>query len=107
MSSPTQRSLKYLRDAGWTACIVEKFNSFCKIRFDAFGFGDVLAMRTEEIALVQTTTSDNMAARRTKILSLTEAAEWKAAGGIILLHGWSKKGARGKRKLWTVNEERL
>lgn len=108
MSSPTQRSLKHLRDAGWTACIVEKFNSFCKIRIDAFGFGDLLACKPPGmIALVQTTTGTHLAERREKILSLTEHADWKAAGGIIILHGWAKQGPRGKRKRWTLREEIL
>lgn len=46
----TQRSLKSLRDNGWSACIVEKFlparegMKFPR-RIDAFGFGDILACR--------------------------------------------------------------
>lgn len=117
--SPTQRSLAHLRKEGWTVCVVEKFNSFCKIRIDAFGFGDLLAIRPAttdctgakiaQIALVQATADNggHMANRRTKILSLAESAEWKRAGGIILLHAWGKKGARGERKTWQLREEIL
>lgn len=114
MSSPTQRSLKHLRDAGWTACIVEKRIPFRNITVDAFGFGDILAFRHKhsefdypQIALVQTTSGSHAAHRRAKILSLTEHADWKAAGGIIILHGWAKQGPRGKRKRWTLREEIL
>jgi hypothetical protein len=108
MSSPTQRSLKFLREQGYHAAIVEKFNQFARIRQDVFKFGDLLAMHPEHgIVLVQTTSGSNMAARRTKIAENPLAPAWKAAGGKILLHGWSKQGARGKRKTWQVREESL
>jgi len=112
-TSPTQRSLKYLRDCGWIACVVEKYNRFAKVRQDAFGFGDILACRVirlsqlRQIALVQTTTATHMSDRKKKILSLPTYLDWKTAGGLIILHGWSKKGPRGKRKTWEVVEEIL
>ena len=104
-------------------CIVEKFllarggMKFPR-RIDAFGFGDLLACRMKAmvllpaitlsgIALVQTTTRANMAAHRVKILAIPEFQKWKNAGGIVLLHGWRKSGARGKRKTWQVTEEIL
>lgn len=119
MSSPTQRSLAHLRKNGWTVCVVEKWNQFAHVRQDAFGFGDLLAMFfatvgdgslcVRRIALVQATSDNggNMAKRRAKILSLTTYQEWRNAGGVVLLHAWGKKGARGKRKRWTLREEIL
>lgn len=46
----TQRTLKALRDNGWSAHVVEKWIKIPNIpgggkRIDAFGFGDILAMR--------------------------------------------------------------
>jgi hypothetical protein len=119
-TSPTQRSLAYLRKNGWTACVVEKFlparggMPFPR-RIDAFGFGDILACNPEKcnegyeavIALVQTTTMSNMAAHRDKIQAIPEYRTWKDAGGMVILHGWRKIGPRGKRKTWQVAQEYL
>ena len=41
-TSPMQRSLKHLRDAGWTCAIVEHWNLHAKIRQDLFGFGELV-----------------------------------------------------------------
>jgi hypothetical protein len=112
MSSPTQRSLAYLRKDGFTVCVVERFiparggMKFPR-RIDAFNFGDLLACRLGQIVLVQTTTKSNMAARRAKILALPDFPKWKEAGGLVLLHGWRKAGPRGGRKTWQVTEEFL
>jgi hypothetical protein len=120
-TSPVQRSLKYLRQEGWTCCSVEKWlppRGTMKFgrRIDALGFGDLLACHSHrhrftynegEIALVQTTTLANMNAHKAKILALPEFAKWKAANGLVLLHGWAKRGPRGKRKLWMLREEAL
>jgi len=126
-SKPTQRSLKYLRDNGWTVCIVEKWipprgSMKFGVRVDAFGFGDLLACRKvdieglglngkplayQEIALVQTTDHTSFSKHKLKILAIPEFYKWKDAGGMVLLHGWSKRGARGCRKLWTLREEVL
>jgi hypothetical protein len=79
---------------------------------DAFGFGDLLAALPNQfsgssIALVQVTSTGNINARREKIKAEPLAAKWKQAGGAILLHGWAKRGPRGKRKVWTLREEEL
>jgi len=118
VNSPTQRSLKHLREAGWTVCIVEKWIEAAQKRVDAFGFGDLLACKPPfvdkdehingpQIVLVQTTTMAHMAARKAKIYQNQQAAIWNKAGGKIILHGWAKRGPRGKRKLWQVKEEIL
>jgi len=57
-------------------------------------------------ALIQATTSGNMASRVTKIQTecADAAREWLAAGNRILCWGWAKRGAAGSRKLWTLKE---
>ncbi|HLE04791.1 MAG TPA: hypothetical protein VI729_09325 [Anaerolineales bacterium] len=107
--SPTARSLARLREAGYIACVVEKFNSFSKTRVDAFGFGDILAIHPvwKGAVLVQATTGDNAAKRRQKILALPDALAWLKAGNWILVHGWAKRGGRGERKVWTVKSEQI
>jgi hypothetical protein len=101
-SSPTQRSLKLLRDAGYICHIVEKYNSFTRTRSDVYGFGDILACKASQNGsyLVQTTSRANLNARINKIMAIPEAVIWLRAGNGILVHGWSKMGKAGKRKLW-------
>ena len=120
-TNATQRTLKVLRDNGWTACVVERWLAHAKPygkRVDAFGFGDILAVRpamklnsikiTESrIVLVQCCPGDSHAKHKTKILALEELKTWKAAGGIAMLVSWSRRGPRGARKHWVMREEQL
>lgn len=91
MTSPTQRSLKYLRDNGWEPEVVEKYNSFARIRIDLFGFLDILAVKGDVTLGVQTTSYSNMSARRTKILESENYKKLKQANWKIHVHGWKKK----------------
>ena len=108
--TPTQRSLKYLRDLGFMCQVVEHFNQHTKTRKDLFGFGDIIAIKPGCILLVQTTSGDNGAARLTKIRGECGAAAkaWLAAGGDIECHAWrklaayKKDGTRKKLDRWEV-----
>lgn len=104
MSSPTQRSLALLRRQGWTAQVVERFCSFSKRRVDLFGFVDIIACNGSRIIAVQATTASHQAARIDKIKAEPRALVWLDSQGDIYVHGWSKKGPRGKRKTWQCNE---
>jgi hypothetical protein len=107
-TSPTQRTLKLLRDDGWLCYIVEKWNMHAKIRQDAYGFGDILAMCPGKgIMLVQACAGASHAARRQKILDEPRARMWLQSGGGIHIVSWSKKGAAGKRKLWEPRLEEV
>ena len=48
-SSPTQRSLKLMRERGYLCEITERWNPFAKIRQDLFHFVDVLCIKDGEI----------------------------------------------------------
>lgn len=104
MTSPTQRTLKHLRDAGYYAAIVEHFNPWVQIRQDLFGIGDIVAVHVEHpgVLMVQCTSASNMSSRVKKILAAPVTPTWIAAGNRLEVWGWSKKGARGKRKLWAL-----
>lgn len=132
VTSPTQRTLAFLRRNGWQAAVVEKRiqipgSPHGKL-IDVWAWADVLACRENppEIALVQTTTGSNAAFRRRKMLGkLTEAdiaamnekerarvakipdtvRSWIRAGGVAMLVTWSKLGGKGNRKLWTERVE--
>lgn len=104
-SSPTSRTLKYLRDRGYTCEVVERWNQWAKVRQDLFGVIDVVALGPgiPGVIGVQTTTLSNMSARRKKLLESPKAKLWVLSGNPLLLHGW-KKGRNGR---WAVVEEHL
>ena len=55
--SPTQLSIRHLKENGYLVSVVEKWNPFVKIRQDLFGFIDVLAIRENETLAVQVTSA--------------------------------------------------
>lgn len=105
MSSPTQRSIAHLKKKYPLVRIVEHWNSFARLRIDLWGF-DIMAVGGGEVVLVQTTTGSNVSARITKITEdkFNVLPHLRAANVRLLVHGWRKVGARGKRKLWDLRE---
>lgn len=105
--SPTQRSLAHLKELGYQAKVVERWNSFAKIRQDLFG-GDILALKPgEPVLIIQATTGSNHSARRTKLEAGGFIPLWKGAGAALEIWSWAKQGPRGQRKVWTVRRETL
>ena len=100
--TPTQRSLKLLREQGYHCEIVEKYNSFIRQRRDLWLFCDILCLKGKIILAVQTTSDNggNMSAHIQKIKQSPCYEMVKDAGIKIAVHGWKKSGKRGKRKLW-------
>ena len=101
MSSPTQRTLKHLRDQGYRAEVVERWNPHARIRQDLFTIIDVLALSETEVVAVQTTSASNMKARINKIseadiLPLLLKLEWR-----VIVHGWKKNT---KTNRWELKE---
>ena len=92
--SPTQRSLKHLREAGYHVEIVEHYNFFTKRRHDLFGFADLLAIRDDEILLVQVTSGSNVSARVRKIAESEHIDKVRKAGFTVCVHGWRKNAAK-------------
>ena len=91
-TSPTQRSLKHLRELGYQVGVTEKWNPFARIRQDLFGFFDMVCVHPERKILgVQTTTRPNMAARLEKAKGNAALVAWILAGGCIQVHGWIKR----------------
>lgn len=88
--SPTQRSLKYLRDLGYHVEIVEHFNYWTKRRHDLWQFADLLAIRKGEVLAVQVTSGSNISARVQKIADSEIAPKVRDAGIAIQVHGWRK-----------------
>jgi hypothetical protein len=86
--SPTQRSLKEMRDRGYFCEVVERWNSFARIRQDLAGFIDVLCFGDGEVVGVQATSYSNVSARVKKIAEHENVAAVRKAGVRLLVHGW-------------------
>jgi hypothetical protein len=107
MSSPTSRSLAYLRELGYQAKVVEHWNQYAKIRQDLFGV-DILALKPgEPVLVIQATSGSNHAARRTKLDGEGFTALWEGAGAQLEVWSWSKQGPLGNRKVWTLRREEV
>jgi hypothetical protein len=106
MSSPTQRTLAELKACGWQAQVVEYWHAFAKRRIDLFGCLDIIACDPAGgIVGIQACAGASHAARRTKMLAEPRLRKWLDAGGKAEIWSWSKCGARGKRKTWTLRRE--
>ena len=88
--SPTARTLKALRAAGYAAEVVERWNPHARVRHDLFGFVDVLALRRDETLAVQATSRDNVSARVAKIGESDMVARVREAGWRIQVWGWAR-----------------
>lgn len=105
MSSPTQRSLAECKKRGWTAQVVEQTIPRTFIKRDLFGFIDIIAITPTATIGIQATSGTNHAARMTKARQQPHFAAWLAAGRTFAVWSWTKRGDRGKRKLWALREE--
>lgn len=105
MSSPTSRTLELLREEGWTAQVVERWNPHSRTRLDLFGCIDVIAVHPERGTLaVQACAVSSQAARVAKVMD-----EWRmriclAAGWRVEVWAWGKRKKKrgGKAMRWHV-----
>ena len=107
-TSPTQRTLTRLRELGFTAAVVERWNPYARIRQDLFGFVDLVAVHPDlgYTLYIQTCAGGSHAAREAKIRE-SEHFPAVAACGIVEVWSWAKQGPRGKRKTWNLRTERV
>ena len=93
MSSPTQRSLKYMRKEGYTVDVVERWIPKANVRKDLFGCIDLVALHPgiQGVIGIQTTSYTNISARIKKILANEIMILWLNAGNLLFVHGWKKK----------------
>lgn len=105
-SSPTQRTLKYLREQGYLVGIVEFWNPHARIRQDLFGFADLACVHPERpgMLLVQCTSGSNHAARRTKLAALSAVDIVKQAGNLVQIISWTHSK---RTKRWEPRVEEL
>ena len=98
-TSPTQLSLKKLRAEGYLVVITEKWNVFCKIRQDMWGWCDLLAIKENEVLAVQTTSYTNISARVQKITNSDTLGMVRKSNIKVNVHGWRKVGSRWECKV--------
>ena len=94
-TSPTQRSLTYLREQGYLVEIVEHWNPFARVRKDLWGWCDILAIRKAEVLAVQVTASA-VSDRIKKIMASDTLALVRDAGIRIEVYGWRKSAKTNK-----------
>lgn len=101
--TPTQRTIKYFKDRGYQVGIVEKYNSFIKIRQDLFGFIDLIAIGHGQTLAIQQTSGSHLAEHINKIQASDKLAECLNSDWIVLAVGWRKlkKKRGGKAYTWT------
>lgn len=103
MASPTSRTKKWLEKNGYAAAIVERWNPHAFIRQDMFGFIDMVAIDGKTpVWGLQVTSTGNMSSRIKKSQESPNLALWCGSGARFSVLGWSKKGGKGKRKLWEM-----
>lgn len=110
MSKPrhTPRTLKYLRDLGFKAEVVERWVRIPDIpgggkRMDLFGIIDIIAIKGIETVGIQSCGS-NFREHDRKILVSEEAFDWLKGGTRkLLLIGWRKVKVKrgGVQKVWS------
>lgn len=103
--SPTQRTLRELRNQGLICGIVEKFNVYAGpygIRQDLFGWIDIIALCPERGILGIQSTGQAFSQHWQKITQERneECREWLKCGGKAYLWGWRKvKLKRGSKAM--------
>jgi len=98
----TARTLKYLRDRGWKAGVVERFLSFAGKygkRIDLFNIIDIISLSDTDIIGVQSC-GQAFSEHNKKILASPLAERWLVCGGKLMLIGWRKlKLKRGSKAM--------
>jgi len=105
--SPTQRTLRELRNQGRICGIVERFNQYAGphgIRQDLFGFIDIIALDPERGIIGVQSCGQAFAEHYRKITEERnqECFEWLRCGGKVELWGWRKLKIKrgGKAMRW-------
>jgi len=98
--TPTQLSLRFLRDDGWLVDVCERWVPAPggRVRRDLFGMIDLVAVRGAETMGVQTTSHSNALARLNKMQDDEHAVALEAlhaAGWLLVVHGWRKSTRDG------------
>jgi hypothetical protein len=101
MMTPQARTKKLYEGMGYHVGIVERWIGPAKKRIDLFGMFDLIAFQGNLVVGIQATSGDHVSERVRKVLENPLLAEWcESKDRCATVVGWSKQGARGKRKTW-------
>ncbi len=102
--TPTQLTLRELKNNGWTCQVVEKWNPWAKIRQDLFGCIDVVAVHPDHKGVlgIQATTKTHITTRCKKINDNDNAQVWMEAGNDLYVWGWFKE-----KNKWTHKKVKM
>jgi len=92
--SPTQRTLKRLRESGEYPLVevVEHYNFFSKKRNDLYGILDILAIDIKGNTVgLQVTSYSNISARIKKMENSDAISHLRDANWQLIVEGWHKK----------------
>lgn len=89
--SPTQRSIKHLKEQGLRPWVVEYWNPFAKRRIDLYNCIDIIAIGEGKTWAVQTTSTPNISARIKKLQESEYFPIMENVGWKVVVHGWAKK----------------
>jgi len=106
--SPTQRTIKALRDQGLKCAIVEKFNAYVGqhgVRQDLFGIIDIIALDPEKgiVGIQSTGSAFSEHLRKILVERAQDTIDWlKTPGTSLYLYGWRKikRKRGGKQMVW-------
>lgn len=93
----TARTKTYLEKLGWQVGLVERYNPYCRQRFDLFGFIDQIAMsRANQIVGVQATSHGHLHDHLQKVCidQAKNVHRWLRCNGYVLLVGWALRAQR-------------
>jgi hypothetical protein len=106
--TPTARALKDLKEMGYLAAVVERWNQYARIRQDLFGCIDLIALREGVgVLFVQACAGASHAARVAKVRAEPRLPAILASGARVEVWSYAKQGAHGKRKTWTLRREEV
>ena len=96
--TPSQRTIKHLKDQGYMVANVEHYNAFTRRKHDLWGCIDILAIGNRETLAVQVTTKSHMANRIRKIEESEALPEMLRSNWRVIVHGWWKNN-KGRYEL--------
>ena len=112
-TSPTQRTLAYLRETGYHCDVVERFIRRPELpgggfRKDFMSFGDILAFSNTETVMVQSC-GTSYSSHLKSLLSNPNVALWLAGPRKVMLIGWRKLKVKrgGKATKWTPRVRKI
>src|SRR5262247_2646167 len=100
MRSPTEHTLRYLKDMRVEARVVERWNPWAKKRQDLWG-ADIISRWGMKLLVIQSTSGAHHADHVLKACGNPEVLNWLLCDVGFQIWSWSKKGKMGQRKLWT------